>query len=95
MLRILPLGVRRDSKPEPPLGWHRTTSRISVRGQNQGGFRSREELYCRNEVLGDRISRLDAASLQSSASLDLTTVLSELVESGWKGPARKRLTKEA
>ena len=40
-----------------------------------------DELKRENEMLRDRISRLNAASLRISASLDLDTVLSEVVES--------------
>ncbi len=44
------------------------------------GLKSREQLNRENQVLRDRITKLSAASLQISASLDLTTVLSEVVE---------------
>ena len=44
-------------------------------------MKSREELNQENRALRDRITKLSAASLQISASLDLTTVLSEVVES--------------
>lgn len=44
-------------------------------------MKSRDELMREIEVLRDRISRLSAASLRISASLDLDTVLSEVVES--------------
>ncbi len=40
-----------------------------------------EELRRGNEVLRDRLSRLSAAVLRISASLDLNTVLQEVVES--------------
>jgi len=42
---------------------------------------SPNELKRENEILRDRISKLTAASLRISASLDLDTVLSEVVES--------------
>ena len=42
---------------------------------------SPDELRRENQILRDRISRLSAASLRISASLDLDTVLSEVVES--------------
>ena len=44
-------------------------------------MKSRDELMQEIEVLRDRISKLTAASLRISASLDLDTVLSEVVES--------------
>ena len=44
-------------------------------------MKSREELRRENEELRDRISRLSAAILRASASLDLNTVLHEVVES--------------
>ncbi len=44
-------------------------------------LKSRDELVREIEVLRERISRLSAASLRISASLDLDTVLSEVVES--------------
>ena len=44
-------------------------------------LKSRDELMREIEVLRDRISKLSAASLRISASLDLDTVLSEAVES--------------
>ena len=44
-------------------------------------MKSREELMREVEVLRDRISKLSAASLRISASLDIDTVLSEVVES--------------
>ena len=44
-------------------------------------MKSREELMREIEVLRDRISKLSAASLRISASLDLDTVLYEVVES--------------
>ena len=40
-----------------------------------------DELRRENEVLRDRLSRLSAAVLRASASLDLNTVLQEVVES--------------
>ena len=44
-------------------------------------LKSRDQLVQENEALRDRISRLSAASLRISASLDLDKVLSEIVES--------------
>ena len=44
-------------------------------------MQSPDELRRENQILRDRISRLSAASLRISASLDLDTVLSEVVES--------------
>ena len=44
-------------------------------------LKSRDELMQEVEVLRDRISKLSAASLRISASLELETVLSEVVES--------------
>ena len=44
-------------------------------------MKSREELTREVEVLRDRISKLSAASLRISASLDIDTVLTEVVES--------------
>ena len=44
-------------------------------------MKSPDELRRENEALGDRISRLSAAILRISASLDLTTVLHEVVDS--------------
>ena len=44
-------------------------------------MKSQDELRRENEMLRDRISRLSAASLQITASLELTTVLREVVES--------------
>ena len=44
-------------------------------------MQSPDELRRENLILRDRISRLSAASLRISASLDLDTVLSEVVES--------------
>ncbi len=41
---------------------------------------SSDQLRRENEALRDRISRLSAASLRISASLDLNTVLHEVVE---------------
>ena len=46
-----------------------------------GPLKSAEELRGENEVLRERISRLSAASLRISASLDLNTVLREVVDS--------------
>ena len=55
--------------------------RIPVGGTNQGGeLKSRDELNQEIEVLRDRITNLSAACLQVSASLDLTTVLREVVD---------------
>ena len=52
-------------------------------GESKEGreLKSRDELMREIEVLRDRISRLSAASLRISASLDLNTVLSEVVDS--------------
>ena len=44
-------------------------------------MKSPDELRRENEALGDRISRLSAAILRISASLDLNTVLHEIVDS--------------
>ena len=44
-------------------------------------MKSREELTREIDVLRDRISKLSAASLRISASLEFDTVLSEIVES--------------
>ena len=44
-------------------------------------LKSRDELKQEIEALRDRISKLSAASLRISASLELDTVLSEIVES--------------
>ena len=44
-------------------------------------MKSRDELIRENEVLRERISRLSAASLRISASLDLSTVLEEVLNS--------------
>ena len=43
-------------------------------------MKSREQLNRDNQVLRDRIAKLSAASLQISSSLDLTTVLSQVVD---------------
>jgi len=42
---------------------------------------SREELKRENEILRERVSKLSAASLRIGASLDVGTVLREVVES--------------
>ena len=44
-------------------------------------MKSPDELRRENEALGDRISRLSAAILRISASLDVNTVLHEVVDS--------------
>ena len=54
---------------------------MSGGGTSHGvGLKSREQLNRENQVLRDRIAKLSAASLQISSSLDLTTVLSEVVD---------------
>ena len=59
-------GSHRGSCPGSRRGWH---------------VKSPEELRRENETLRDRISRLSAAVLRISASLDVNTVLHEIVES--------------
>ena len=51
-------------------------------GSGEGGpLKSPDELRRENEALGDRISKLSAAILRISASLDVHTVLHEVVDS--------------
>ena len=55
--------------------------RVSLGSDGGGHLKSSDELRRENAPLGDRISRLSAAILRISASLDVNTVLHEVVES--------------
>ena len=62
------------------LGLDRYGREAYRRTELEVGLKSREQLNRENQALRDRITKLSAASLQISASLDLTTVLSQVVE---------------
>ena len=79
------MGHRRcaGSNPAPSLSprgakWNRVSLRVRRGG---GPLKSPDELRRENEALGERIARLSAAILRISASLDVNTVLQEVVDS--------------
>ena len=80
-------GAARAPNPAPPSSprgaqWNQISLRVRRGWSGEGGLlKSPDELRRENEALGDRISRLSAAILRISASLDLTTVLHEVVVS--------------
>ena len=74
------MGLEIGASIEAHTGRRRTGSHSEA--QRKGvELQSPDELRRENQILRDRISRLSAASLRISASLDLDTVLSEVVES--------------
>ena len=69
----------RESRPGTGLLRDRLEGRAGI--AEDGTLKSNDPLKQKNEVLRDRICKLSAASLRISASLDLDTILSEVVDS--------------
>ena len=72
------MGLETGSSIEPALG---EDSDFNPRTESRGGLKKREELNRENEVLRDRIARLNAASLRISTDLIVATVLTKVMES--------------
>ena len=70
-----------DPASSAETGRGRTGAGLDGESREGRELKSRDELTSEIEVLRDRISRLSAASLRISASLDPNTVLSEVVDS--------------